>query len=102
MLDLVTCGLDPYGNFCNLAGKLCFGLLVNRDNQKGEVSVPSCALLVENFPALEAETLPDSSAAVLCNLVALAHPQLKDTCNPSLLHSLPSWVHFLALFPGLD
>lgn len=69
--------------------KLYFGLLVNQDNQYGEVSVPSCAQLVENFPALEPETLPDSGAVVLCNSVALAHPWLKDKRNPSLLRSLP-------------
>lgn len=42
--------------------KLYSGLLVNWDNQKGEVSFLSCVLLVENFPALKPETLPDSGA----------------------------------------
>lgn len=63
--------------------KLYSGLLVNWDNQGGEVSVSSCTQLVENFPALEPETLPDSGAVFLCNSVALEHPGLKDRADVS-------------------
>lgn len=80
--------------------KLYSGLLVNWDNQKGEVLVPSCAQLVENFPALSLKHFltPEQWLYVThCSRTPLAKGQMWPIpASPATLVG-----SFLSLFPCL-